>query len=76
MNPGNSGGPIFNGDGKIIGIATGGINKKVILEEDGFIPDGINYGVSTDKIMKFIEQNIQKKRPRVFHMMPKHYTNI
>ena len=30
----------------------------------------------TDKIMKFIEQNIQKKRPRVFHMMPKHYTNI
>ena len=66
VNPGNSGGPIFNGDGKIIGIATGGINKKVILEEDGFIPDGINYGVSTDKIMNFIEQNIQKEKADSF----------
>ena len=36
MNKGNSGGPIFNNNGQIIGIAVGKLNKKEVLNQDGF----------------------------------------
>lgn len=55
VNPGNSGGPVFNKYGEIIGVATGGINKQYIMDEDGFIPDGINYVVTTERVLDFIE---------------------
>ena len=58
INPGNSGGPIFNNQGQIVGVATGGLNKKIFFEEDGFIPNDVNYGVTTERVISFLEQPI------------------
>jgi len=58
INPGNSGGPIFNKKGQIVGIATGGLDKTVFFEEDGFIPNDVNYGINTDRVIDFLEQPI------------------
>ena len=66
VNPGNSGGPIFNKNGKVVGIATGGIDKKIVLDEDGYIPDGVNFGVSTSRVMSFLEQDQPKDEAQEF----------
>ena len=58
INPGNSGGPIFNKFGKIVGVATGGIDKSLVLEEEGFIPDGINFGVNTPAVLDFLSRPV------------------
>ena len=58
INPGNSGGPIFNKNGQIVGIATGKLNKTQILEEDGFIPEDISFGVTSQRALEFINRPI------------------
>ena len=58
INPGNSGGPIFNKNGQIVGIATGKLNKTQILEEDGFIPEDISFGVKSQRALEFMNRPI------------------
>ena len=58
INPGNSGGPIFNTNGQIVGIATGKLNKTQILEEDGFIPEDISFGVTSQRALEFMNRPI------------------
>ena len=58
INPGNSGGPIFNKKGQIVGIATGKLNKSQIFEEDGFIPEDISYGVTSERAHEFLNRPI------------------
>ena len=41
-----------------MGVATGGIDKSVVLEEEGFIPDGINFGVNTPAVLDFLSRPV------------------
>ena len=59
MNKGNSGGPIFNNNGQIIGIAVGKLNKKEVLNKDGFIPEDVNIGISGNVISNFLKSPLK-----------------
>lgn len=59
MNKGNSGGPIFNDKGKIIGISVGKLDKTKVLNNDGFIPEDVNIGISGHVISNFLNTPIQ-----------------
>ena len=59
LNVGNSGGPIFNKFGEIVGIATGKINKEEVLKNEGFIPEDVNYAVKTDRVASFLNLPIK-----------------
>ena len=59
MNKGNSGGPIFNDKGQIIGISVGKLDKNEVLKTDGFIPEDVNVGISGQVVTNFL--NIPKK---------------
>jgi S1-C subfamily serine protease len=65
MNKGNSGGPIFNDKGQIIGISVGKLNKSEVLKKDGFIPEDVNVGISGQVVLNFlnmpIKANIQEE---------------
>ena len=59
MNKGNSGGPIFNDKGQIIGISVGKLNKNEILKKDGFIPEDVNIGISGPVVLNFLNMPIK-----------------
>ena len=61
INLGNSGGPIFNDKGEMIGISVGKLDKGEILKKDGYIPEDVNIGISGDVIAKFIDFPLQGK---------------
>ena len=59
MNKGNSGGPIFNDKGQIIGISVGKLDKSEILKTDGFIPEDVNVGISGQVVRNFLNMPIK-----------------
>ena len=59
MNKGNSGGPIFNDKGEIIGISVGKLNKNEVLKVDGFIPEDVNVGISGQVLTNFLNMPVK-----------------
>lgn len=58
VNPGNSGGPIFNKHGQIVGLATGGVDVEKVRKEDGIIISDLAYGVDAQRALNFLNQPI------------------
>lgn len=52
--PGNSGGPIYDGYGNIVGILTAQLNKVKVLKEIGSIPENVNFGIKASTIKQFL----------------------
>jgi S1-C subfamily serine protease len=48
VQPGNSGGPLFNSKGNIVGITTSTLNSIFMAKYKGNIPQNVNYAVKTE----------------------------
>ena len=70
VNPGNSGGPIFDKYGKIVGIVTGKVDSEKVLENEGFMPEDINYAVKTDRVLSFLKQPINASLGNAYEYDP------
>jgi S1-C subfamily serine protease len=68
VQPGNSGGGLFNTNGEVIGIVTGSMNKIRSLVEEGFIPENVNYAVKSiraEPFLSFIEAEVPALDPEI-----------
>ena len=50
MNKGNSGGAVVDARGKLIGIAVGKLDIVKMMQDDGFLPEDINFAVHVNRL--------------------------
>ena len=50
VNKGNSGGPVFDLNGNVVGITVGKLDSQKITQEQGFVPEDINFAIHVDRL--------------------------
>ena len=55
INSGNSGGPIFNLNGKLVGVSFATLDKQKFLEETGQLPTDMGYAIKSNMIKEVFE---------------------
>lgn len=54
LQPGNSGGPLFNTKGELVGIVVSSLNAKFFYENIGIIPQNVNFAVKISYLQNLV----------------------
>jgi S1-C subfamily serine protease len=57
LQPGNSGGPILNEYGNVVGVAVAKLDAEFALEEFGSLPENTNFGIKVSIVKSLLEAN-------------------
>ena len=57
IQPGNSGGPVVDRSGHLVAVVRSMMSHKYAMEKGSFVPQGLNYGIKTDVLLKFLGDN-------------------
>ena len=58
VQPGNSGGPLFDTNGLVTGVVTGKLDGLYMIRSTGDIPENINFAVKTGAIRDFLDNSV------------------
>jgi len=58
VQPGNSGGPMFDISGDIVGVVSAKIDTLRVAERTGSIPENINFAIKTGAIRDFLDNSV------------------
>ncbi len=55
IHPGNSGGPLANSSGEIVGLIVSTVNGSALLREENILAQNINFAIKSDPILAFLD---------------------
>lgn len=55
VQPGNSGGPVLNRQGDVVGVVTQMLNPTATLAATGTIPQNVNYAIKSDLVHRLLD---------------------
>jgi S1-C subfamily serine protease len=58
VQPGNSGGPLFDTSGDIVGVVSAKLDVLRVAERTGTIPENINFAIKTGAIRDFLDNSV------------------
>ena len=56
MNKGNSGGPIFDRRGNLIGVAVAKLDKTAVYKKKGHLPEDVNIAIKISRLLSFLDR--------------------
>lgn len=68
VNKGNSGGPVFDMAGNVVGITVGKLDSKKIQDEQGFLPEDVNFAIHVDRLPKMINAQLEASQPNAVEL--------
>ena len=54
IQSGNSGGPVINEDGQVVGVSVAALDSIAVLEDTGTLPQNVNYAIKTSTLKQFL----------------------
>ncbi len=67
LQPGNSGGPVLNENGELVGIASAGLNKLLMAKEARYIPENVNFAVASPIVVNILKsKKVKYTTPGMF----------
>ena len=57
VQPGNSGGPVLDMSGNVIGVVAAKLNAMTVQDQYGDIPQNVNFGIALPSLLEFLDEN-------------------
>jgi S1-C subfamily serine protease len=65
IQPGNSGGPLVDEFGNVVGVVVARLNALKLLEKTGSLPQNVNYAVKSTRLLTLLEEHIPDAAKRL-----------
>jgi S1-C subfamily serine protease len=63
VQPGNSGGPLIDARGNVLGLVVARLSEDFIVEETGSLPQNVNYALAEPELAAFLDRNGARPSP-------------